>query len=183
MPTFRSRGFPMGALTRSSRSPRPSATSGNSSFTTQSAWSEFVRSSVASSPQHGRPPAEAVTRASRRRRPARSSTLPRAARGGTTRMPRGTSFHAGGRGRTSSQCCGRPRSSPATRWWTNSPRSRTSTSSRWAVPRGVATTAPGCSAANRSTRRLGQRRAQRTRRDWRGLQQSPPHGRVCRRAR
>ena len=109
-------------------------------------------------------------------------------------------FAAGGEGRGYTDAAGnfiprrRPRtdilprlrqtlSSPATRWWTSSRRSRTSTSSRWAVQPGVASCRPRAAAANRSTRRPGQRRAQCARRDRRRLQQPPPDGRVRRRAR
>ena len=50
----------MEPLTQPSRQPRPSVTSGNSSFTTRSERPEFCRSSVASSPRSRPPPAVAV---------------------------------------------------------------------------------------------------------------------------
>src|SRR6266496_595811 len=61
-----------------------------------------------------------------------------AAKGEATRTPRGPSFRAGGPVSTSFRSCATPLSSPVTRWWTKSPRSRTSTSSRWAVQPAVA---------------------------------------------
>ena len=136
------RDFPtavMPAPTRASRRPRRSATSASNSFTTRSGRPGSCRSSVASWPRSRLPPAGAVTKANRRRRPVPSSTSLWVARGGATRTPRATSFRAGGPGWTSCRSCATRLCSRATRWWTSCPRLPISTRSQGRpVPPGAA---------------------------------------------
>ena len=92
-----------GSPTRNSKSPKRSGTSGSSSFTIRFGPPESCRSSAACPPPNRPGPAAAVTWASRRRRPARSSTSRSAAKGVATPTRPAISFRADGRGPTSSR--------------------------------------------------------------------------------